>query len=102
MPYVPKINRFSGKITLVFHADEDGALLNFELTDSDFQDKSFSKCIAETFDGLRFLPPPLGINRYLAHEFVFKTGDTFKREVEDRKNQAPLTLFTATPEPVPN
>ena len=97
-----KPESFEGKLTFVFHVDEDGSLLKFELADSDFQDKNFSNCIAKTFDGLRFLPPPLGINRYLAHEFIFKTDDTFKREMEERKNQAPLTLFTATPEPVPN
>lgn len=88
---------FEGKVTFVFHVDEDGSLLKYDLADSDFRDKTFSNCIAKSFDGLRFLPPPLGINRYLAHEFVFKTDETFKREMEERKNQAPLTLVTATP-----
>lgn len=93
---------FEGKVTFVFHMGEDGSLLDFDLADSDFRDKSFSNCIANSFNGLRFLPPPLGINRYLAHEFVFKTDKTFKREMEERKNQAPLTLVTATPAPAAN
>ena len=77
-----------------------GSLLNYELAESSFRDKSFSSCIADSFEGLRFLPPPLGINRFLAHEFVFKTDETFMREMEERKNQAPLTLVTATPGPM--
>jgi hypothetical protein len=92
-------NNFEGKVTFVFHVAEDGALNKFELADSDFRDTKFTDCISKSLAGLRFLPPPLGINRYLAHEFVFKSDETFKREMEERKNQAPLTLVTATPTP---
>ncbi|MFZ9520279.1 MAG: hypothetical protein ACO3A4_07370 [Silvanigrellaceae bacterium] len=88
---------FEGKVTFVFHVAEDGKLNNFELADSDFTDNKFTDCISKSLSGLRFLPPPIGINRFLAHEFVFKSDETFKREMEERKNQAPLTLVTATP-----
>ena len=91
---------FEGKITFVFQVDEDGSLLKYELADSDFRDSNFSDCISKSLSGIRFLPPPLGINRFLAHEFVFKSEDTFRREMEERKNQSPLTLVTATPGPV--
>jgi len=92
---------FEGKITFVFQVDEDGSMLKYELADSDFRDTNFSDCISKSLAGVRFLPPPLGINRFLAHEFVFKSEDTFKREMEERKNQSPLTLVTATPGPGP-
>ncbi|NBO38730.1 hypothetical protein EBU99_09115 [bacterium] len=92
-----KADIFEGKVTFVFHVEEDGKLKNFELADSDFRDTDFTNCIATSFKGLRFLPPPLGINRFLAHEFIFKSDETFKRENEERKNQTPLTLVTATP-----
>jgi hypothetical protein len=88
---------FEGKVTFVFHVAEDGALNKFKLAESDFRDSKFTDCISNSLAGLRFLPPPLGINRFLAHEFVFKSDETFKREMEERKNQAPLTLVTATP-----
>jgi hypothetical protein len=93
-----KQENFEGKVTYVFHVAEDGLLKNFELADSDFKDDTFTRCISDSLKGLRFLPPPLGINRFLAHEFVFKSDETFKREMEERKNQSPLTLVTATPE----
>ena len=92
---------FEGKVTFVFQVDEDGSMLNHELADSDFRDTSFSDCISKSLVDIRFLPPPLGINRFLAHEFVFKSEDTFKREMEERKGQSPLTLVTATPAPAP-
>ena len=88
---------FEGKVTFIFQVDENGSMLNYELADSDFRDKAFSDCISASLAGIRFLPPPLGINRFLAHEFVFKSDETFKREMDERKNQAPLTLVTATP-----
>ncbi|MEN9529825.1 MAG: hypothetical protein RI932_1698 [Pseudomonadota bacterium] len=93
-----KRDNFEGKVTFVFHVDEDGSLIDYELADSDFQDKRFSSCISESLNGVRFLPPPLGINRYIAHEFVFKSDETFKREMEEKKNQPPLTLVTPQPE----
>lgn len=92
---------FEGKVTFVFEIAENGRMQGFELADSDFRDKGFTECISKSFSGLRFLPPPLGINRFMAHEFVFKTDSTFKRELEERRNQAPLTLVTATPMPSP-
>ncbi|MEN9825627.1 MAG: hypothetical protein RI953_1372 [Pseudomonadota bacterium] len=88
---------FEGKVTFVFHVAEDGRMNGYDLADSDFLDREFLNCIEKSLNGVRFLPPPLGINRYLAHEFVFKSDETFKREMEERKNQAPLTLVTATP-----
>jgi hypothetical protein len=90
-------DHFEGKMTFVFHVAEDGKLNSFEVAETDFKDRQFVKCVSDSLVDLRFLPPPLGINRYLAHEFVFKSDDTFKREMEERKNQSPLTLVTATP-----
>ena len=91
------LRNFEGKVTFIFQVDEDGSVLKYEVADSDFRDKGFSDCISSSLTGTRFLPPPLGINRFLAHEFVFKSDETFKREMDERKNQAPLTLVTATP-----
>ncbi len=88
---------FEGKATYVFHIAEDGKMLDYELVDSDFLDKSFVRCVSKALKGARFLPPPLGINRYLAYDFVFKSDETFKREMEERKNQSPLMLVTPTP-----
>ncbi|NBW82707.1 hypothetical protein EBR21_13225 [bacterium] len=88
---------FEGKVTFVFNVGEDGKMIDHDLVDSDFHDREFLNCIEKSLEGVRFLPPPLGINRYLAHEFVFKSDETFRREMEERKNQSPLTLVTATP-----
>jgi hypothetical protein len=88
---------YEGKVTFVFHIEEDGRVHNYELADSEFSDPKFSECIANSLKGIRFLPPPLGVNRYLAHDFVFKSDETYKKEMEERKNQAPLTLVTAAP-----
>jgi hypothetical protein len=88
---------FEGKVTFVFHVGEDGTMLSFELIDSEFSDTSFGRCLTKAIEGTRFLPPPLGINRYLAYDFVFKSDETYKKEMEERKNQAPLLLVTPTP-----
>ena len=92
------ISRFEGKLTYVFHIGENGEKLSHELTESEISDSTFINCVDSALQDLRFLPPPLGINRYLAHEFTFKSEQTFKRELEERKNQEPLVLVTPTPQ----
>jgi hypothetical protein len=81
----------------VFHVGESGEKLSHELAESEIGDSTFVNCVDRALKDLRFLPPPLGINRFLAHEFTFKSEQTFKREIEERKNQEPLVLVTATP-----
>lgn len=91
-----KVENYEGKVIFLFHVAEDGKMLSNELIDSDFKDDKLTNCISDSLQGLRFLPPPLGINRYLAHEFIFKSDETFKKEMEERKNQSPLMLVTPT------
>lgn len=88
---------FEGKATFVFHIGEDGTLLDYEAIDSDFSDQSFVRCLSRSVKGVRFLPPPLGINRYLSYDLVFKSDETFKKDIEERKGQSPLMLITPTP-----
>jgi hypothetical protein len=90
-------NAYEGKVTFVFHLAEDGRLIDFEHVDSEISDKNFIRCLTKAIEGTRFLPPPLGVNRYLAYDLVFKSDETYKREIEERKNQAPLLLVTPTP-----
>ncbi len=88
---------FEGKVTFIFNIAEDGKMIGYELVESEISDKSFQRCVQKAIKDARFLPPPLGINRYLAYDFVFKSDETFKKEMEERKNQSPLMLVTPTP-----
>jgi hypothetical protein len=84
--------RTEGSLVYVFHVKENGELIDYELANDGLRDKHFSTCIEKAFENIRFNPPPLGINRYIAYEMTFKTEETLKREREERGNQAPYTL----------
>jgi hypothetical protein len=51
---------------------EDGTMLNYERveSDSDIDEPRLVKCVEHALKGSRFLPPPLGINRYIAFDFA--------------------------------
>lgn len=92
-----EVSKFEGELTFVFHVGENGENLSHELAESEIDDSTCVSCVDSALEDLRFLPPPRGINRFLAHEFTFKSQQTFKRELEERRNQEPLVLVTATP-----
>ncbi|MEY3902628.1 MAG: hypothetical protein RL189_1934 [Pseudomonadota bacterium] len=92
------ISKFEGKVTYVFQVAENGEKISHEIVDAQINENTFLSCIEVALRGVRFLPPPLGISRYLAHEFTFKSEETFRKEMEERKNQEPLVLVTATPQ----
>lgn len=89
---LPAKERVEGSLTYVFHLKENGELIEYELAKDDFKDDKFPKCIQAGFKDLRFLPPPLGINRYIAYEMTFKKDETVRKELEERKSNSPLTL----------
>jgi hypothetical protein len=93
-----EISKFEGKVIYVFHVAENGEKLSHEIVDAQINENTFLSCIEVALRGIRFLPPPLGISRYLAHEFTFKSEETFKKEMEERKNQEPLVVVTVTPQ----
>ncbi len=90
-------NTFEGKVTTVFHLDEDGTVLNYEVIDSEITDRVFVRCIQSALKGSRFMPPPLGINRHIAYDLMFRSDEAFRKEMEEKRNQPPLALITATP-----
>ncbi|MEY3902692.1 MAG: hypothetical protein RL189_1998 [Pseudomonadota bacterium] len=96
-PTSTDMSKFEGKVTYVFHIAENGEKISHEIIDSQISDSNFLGCIEVALRGVRFLPPPLGINRYLSHEFTFKSEQTFRKEMEEKKNQEPLVLITVTP-----
>lgn len=87
-----------GVMTFVFHVAEDGRMLSYNLVKDDFKQDDFEKCIHKNFSDLHFLPPPLGINRYIAHDLSFKTEETYKRELEERKNQSLPKVLPVSPD----
>jgi len=89
---LPPTERVEGSLTYVFQIKENGELINYELANDEFKDMRFSKCIQSAFKNLRFLPPPLGINRYVAYEMTFKKDETLKKELEEKRTSSPLTL----------
>ena len=86
-----------GRLVYVFQVAEDGKVKSIELAVDEFKDTTLDACVQVEFDGLRFLPPPLGINRHIAHEFTFKKEETFQKEQEARKNKPALELVVPTP-----
>ncbi|MEN9811214.1 MAG: hypothetical protein RLZZ488_2781 [Pseudomonadota bacterium] len=91
------LSKFEGKVTYVFQIAENGEKITHEIVDSQISDRNFLGCIEVALRGVRFLPPPLGINRYLSHEFTFKSEQTYRKEMEEKKSQEPLVLITVTP-----
>ena len=89
---LPATERTEGSLTYVFHLRENGELIEYELANDEFKDMRFSKCIQTALKDLRFLPPPLGINRYIAYEMTFKKDETLRKELEEKKSSSPLTL----------
>jgi hypothetical protein len=94
---LPSNERIEGSLTYVFHLAEDGKVNHFDLAVDELSDQTLSNCIEQAFKGVRFLPPPLGINRYIAYEMTFKRDETLKREQAEKQNNPPLTLV-----PTPN
>jgi hypothetical protein len=88
-----------GKVVYVLQLAEDGKMLGFELATSDFAEKVFLNCLENLIEGTRFLPPPLGVNRYMSYEFSFKDDEVYKKELEERKNKPALDLVVPTPVP---
>lgn len=88
---------FEGKVTIIFHISENGTMLSHELVESEIPDKAFQRCVYNAIKGTRFMPPPLGINRYIAYDLMFRSDESFRKEMEEKRNQAPLALVTATP-----
>jgi hypothetical protein len=86
-----------GILTYVFHLTEDGKIIEYELAVNELENKRFSDCVEKGFEKLRFLPPPLGINRYVAYEMSFKKDETYLKELEDRKSNPPITLVPTPP-----
>lgn len=89
--------RTEGALIFVFHVRESGELQDFDLAIDELHDATFTECIKKALTGIRFTPPPLGINRYISYEMNFKTEETLKKEREQKANQAPYTLV-----PTPN
>ena len=89
---LPARERVEGSLTYIFQVRENGELVDYELANDEFKDLKFSKCIQTAFKDLRFLPPPLGINRFIAYEMSFKKDETIKKELEEKKASSPLTL----------
>lgn len=89
---LPATERTEGSLTYVFQLKENGELIEYDLANDEFKDMRFTKCIQTAFKNLRFLPPPLGINRYIAYEMSFKKDETLRKELEEKKTSSPLTL----------
>ena len=89
---LPAAERTEGSLTYVFQLKENGELIEYDLANDELKDIRLTKCIQNAFKNLRFLPPPLGINRYIAYEMSFKKDETLRKEIEEKKTSSPLTL----------
>lgn len=90
-----------GKVGVVFQIAEDGKMLSYEIIDNQLNEPGLTECVENQMKDLRFLPPPLGINRYIVYDFWFKKEETVLKEMEERRNRPPLELITTTPTPQP-
>lgn len=82
-----------GTVTFIYKLGEDGTMLEYKLLANEISDDDLPDCLAKNFKGIAFAPPPLGISRYLTFDFVLKREETYKKELEERKNnQAPQII----------
>lgn len=88
-----------GKISVVFEIAENGVMKGYEIIDNELGDDDLQSCLESQLEGVRFLPPPLGINRYIVYDFFFKKDETVRREMEEHNSRPALELIPATPAP---
>jgi hypothetical protein len=88
-----------GKISVVFEIAENGVMKGYEVIDNELGDDDLQACLEGQLEGLRFLPPPLGINRFIVYDFMFKKDETVRREMEERNSRPALELIPTTPDP---
>lgn len=83
-----------GVIKLLFKVEENGFIKEIQVTENDFKNKSFEKCVEDKLEDIYLSPPPLGINRFISHEIAFKSEETALKEAKEReeKNQPPKVL----------
>jgi hypothetical protein len=91
-----------GKIAVVFEIAENGRMVSFEVIDNELGDDSLQECLTAQLEGLRFLPPPLGISRHQVYDFWFKKDETVRREMEERNSRPALELIPTNPTPSPS
>lgn len=83
-----------GVVKILFKVEENGFAEKIKITQSDFDNSNLSKCILDKFKNTFFSPPPLGINRYISHDLVFKLEETALKELKEKEllNQPPKVL----------
>lgn len=90
-----------GKIAVVFHIGENGVMQSYEVIDNELGNEDLEECLTAQLEDLRFLPPPVGINRFIVYDFWFKKDETVRKEIEERNSRPALELVPMTPEPQP-
>jgi hypothetical protein len=83
-----------GTMSLLLKVEESGQVSEVQMTKDQFENKDFENCLIKKIEKFYLSPPPLGINRYIAHELGFKSEETALREVKERqeKNRPPKVL----------
>lgn len=81
-----------GKVEVNFTVNDDGNITKVTTKKNEFSDPDIANCLAEKVEAITLLPPPPGAGETFEHAFVFKSEETVKRELEDRKNLFPKVL----------
>jgi hypothetical protein len=92
-PKNPGSSKEEGKIIVLFEVAENGSILSSEVIDNELKSQNLQNCVMGSLSGVRFLPPPLGINRYIAYDFNFKQEETLAREMEELKSAPTIELI---------
>lgn len=81
-----------GKVDIVIEVQQTGMISKIEIAKNELADEQMDSCIQKKLSKLRLPPPPLGINPFIPHTLLFKSEETVKKEIEERKNQIPKVL----------
>ncbi|MBP9682434.1 MAG: hypothetical protein KBD76_13590 [Bacteriovorax sp.] len=83
-----------GVMNILLKVEESGQISEVKITKDQFQNLDFENCLIKKIEKFYLSPPPLGINRYLAHELGFKSEETALKEAKERqeKNRPPKVL----------
>jgi hypothetical protein len=84
----------AGVMNILIKVEENGRISSAEVTKNEFQDNNFASCISKKLESYFLAPPPLGINRYIAHVLAFKSEAEALKEAKERaeKNKPPKML----------
>lgn len=63
---------FEGQITLDWRINPDGKVLSPEVVGAEFGDDALKTCLVKKVQEFEFPKPPGGVEKYIAHKFIFK------------------------------